>query len=145
MEITSVYPAVTVIIFDKEGRILLQKRKDVGLWGLPSGHVEPGETVEQAAKREVFEETGLHIEIEKLIGVYSDPSSQVFYYPDGRVVHFITTYFSARIAGGKLHIDLNESLEVGFFSPQALPSNLLNMHPCWLSDALSDTERGYIR
>lgn len=145
MEVTSIHPAVTVIIFDGEGRVLLQKRRDVGLWGIPSGHVEPGETVEAAAKREVLEETGLHIEVDKLIGVYSDPASQVFHYPDGRVVHFITTYFSAAISGGELEVNESESLEIKFFPPSNLPNGLLNMHPNWLIDALEKQEAAFIR
>lgn len=145
MEITSIHPAIAVIIFDQEGRVLLQKRTDVQLWGIPSGHVEPGETVEHAAIREVFEETGLQIEINKLIGVYSDPTSQVFHYPDGRVVHFITTYFSATISGGELNIDPNESSDVKFFSTTNLPKELIKMHPNWLIDALAKEDIAFIR
>ncbi|WP_413466007.1 NUDIX domain-containing protein [Metabacillus litoralis] len=124
MEYKSIHPGVAIIIFDDNGSVLLQKRADVGLWGIPSGHVEPGETVEQAAKREVLEETGYHISIEKLIGVYSDPASQVFTYPDGRVVHFITTYFLGKINGGSLNMDPIESLDVAFFPVNALPKAL---------------------
>lgn len=54
--------------------------------------------------REVKEETNLEIKIKKLIGVYSDPNSQVFTYPNGIVVHFITTCFLAEITGGELSV-----------------------------------------
>ena len=81
---------VAVIILNEENQVLLQKRSDVGLWGIPSGHIEIGETVSEAAIREIKEETNLDIRIKKLIGVYSEPDSQVFTYPNGRVVHFIT-------------------------------------------------------
>ncbi len=86
---------VAVIILNEEDekvQVLLQKRSDVGLWGIPSGHIEVGETVSEAAIREVKEETNLDIKIKKLIGVYSDPNSQVFAYPNGKVVHFITGF-----------------------------------------------------
>ncbi|ARK30043.1 Diadenosine hexaphosphate hydrolase [Halalkalibacter krulwichiae] len=90
---------VAVVILNEKKQVLLQKRSDVGLWGIPSGHIEIGETVSEAAIREVKEETNLDIRIKKLIGVYSDPDSQVFAYPNGKVVHFITTCFLAEIMG----------------------------------------------
>lgn len=87
-QIDEIRPGVAVIVLDKKNRVLLQKRSDVRLWAIPSGHVEPGETVAEAAIREVQEETNLHIHIQKLIGVYSEPNSQVFKYPNGRTVHY---------------------------------------------------------
>lgn len=145
MEKTSIYPAIAVLIFDQDGKVLLQKRSDVLKWGVPSGHVEPGETIEQAAIREVYEETGLRIKVARLIGVYSDPESQVFLYPDGRNVHFITSYFLATVTGGVLKADLVESMEVAFFSPQSLPVDLLTMNPNWLKDGLANQQAAFIR
>jgi ADP-ribose pyrophosphatase YjhB (NUDIX family) len=136
---------VAVIILNEENQVLLQKRADVGLWGIPSGHVEIGETVTDAAVREVKEETNLDIRIKKLIGVYSDPESQVFYYPSGKVVHFITTCFLAEITGGELRCNSDESLEIRFFGQRALPQDLLKMHPRWLKDALAEREMAFIR
>ncbi|GGE16041.1 DNA mismatch repair protein MutT [Marinithermofilum abyssi] len=140
-----IHPGIAVIIFDEQKRVLLQKRADVGLWGIPSGHVEPGETVEEAAIREVSEETGLNIRITKLIGVYSDPNSQIFTYPDGRVIHFITTCFQAEIIDGVMTCDSPETVDLRFFSRENLPSNLLPMHPRWLDDALTNKEGAFIR
>ncbi|EKN64641.1 NUDIX domain-containing protein [Schinkia azotoformans] len=131
---------VAVIILNEENQVLLQKRADVGLWGIPSGHVEIGETVSETAIREVKEETNLDIKIKKLIGVYSDPNSQVFVYPSGKVVHFITTCFLAEITGGELRCNSDESLEIKFFEIQNLPHDLLKMHPRWLKDALANSE-----
>ena len=145
MEKITIYPAIAVLIFDQEGKVLLQKRSDVLKWGIPSGHVEPGETVEHAAIREVYEETGLKIKVERLIGVYSDPQSQVFHYPDGRNVHFITTYFLASVSGGQLKADLVESMEVAFFSPQSLPEDLIMMNANWLKDGLANQQSAFIR
>jgi ADP-ribose pyrophosphatase YjhB (NUDIX family) len=70
----------------------------------------------EAAIREVKEETNLDISIKKLIGVYSDPNSQVFEYPNGKVVHFITTCFLAEITGGELKCNSDESLEIKFLN-----------------------------
>jgi ADP-ribose pyrophosphatase YjhB (NUDIX family) len=136
---------VAVIILNEENQVLLQKRADVGLWGIPSGHIEIGETVAEAAIREVKEETNLEIRIKKLIGVYSDPNSQVFAYPNGKVVHFITTCFLAEITGGELRCNSDESLEIKFFGQQNLPQDLLKMHPRWLNDALDKREMAFIR
>lgn len=137
-------PGVAIMIFNNKKQILLQKRSDVKLWGIPSGHVEPGETVTNAAIRGVFEETGLHVEIVRFIGVYSDPKSQIFEYPDGRITHFVTCCFEAKIIGGEISCESSETLDLKFFSIDKLPIDILNMHPNWLKDALSNT-RPYIR
>ncbi|MBN6889447.1 ADP-ribose pyrophosphatase YjhB (NUDIX family) [Cytobacillus horneckiae] len=137
--------AIAVVIFDEEGRVLLQKRADTEQWGIPSGHIEIGETIENAVIREVKEETNLDVRVTKLIGVYSDPESQVFSYPEGKTVHFITTSFLAEVIGGQLKINDDESADLKFFPQNHLPSNMINLHPCWLDDALSVKERAYIR
>lgn len=136
---------VAVIILNGEKQVLLQKRADVELWGIPSGHIEIGETVSEAAIREVKEETNLDIRIKKLIGVYSEPNSQVFAYPNGKVVHFITTCFLAEITGGEVRCNSDESLEIKFFGSENLPQDLLKMHPRWLKDALANRELAFIR
>lgn len=143
--IDDVKAGVAVIILNEEKQVLLQKRSDVGLWGIPSGHIEIGETVSEAAIREVKEETNLDIKIKKLIGVYSDPNSQVFAYPNGKIVHFITICFLAEITGGELRCNSSESLEIKFFNQQNLPQDLLKMHPQWLQDALSNRDLAFIR
>jgi len=144
-KIDEVKAGVAVIIFNEKKQVLLQKRADVKLWGIPSGHIEIGETVTEAAIREIKEETNLTIKVKKLIGVYSDPHSQVFSYPNGQVVHFITTCFLAEVIGGELRCNEEESLEFKFFDYQNLPHDLLNMHPLWLEDALENSEKAFIR
>ncbi|MCL6446012.1 MAG: NUDIX domain-containing protein [Alicyclobacillus sp.] len=143
--IDEIRPGVAMIIFDQRGRVLLQRRADVGLWGIPSGHVEPGETVANAAVREVWEETGLQTRVKRLIGIYSDPASQVFRYPNGRVVHFVTTCFEMAIVGGTIHNGSAESLDVRFFPVDGLPDDMLPMHPRWLADALAQSGAPFIR
>lgn len=121
------------------------KRADNGQWGIPSGHVEPGESVEQAIIREIKEETGLTVKVSKMIGVYSDPSSQTFIYPDGRVSHFITNCFQCEVIGGELKKSTEEALEIRYFNIHELPENLLPMHPRWLEDALAQKDLAFIR
>lgn len=136
---------VAAVVLDGAGRVLLARRVDNGLWGLPSGHVEPGETVAAAATREVREETGLDVRVAQLIGVYSDPASQVFVYPSGRVSHFVTSCFLCKLVGGDVRCDGVEALEAAFFAPYALPPDLLPMHPQWLADALAGQAGAFVR
>src|SRR5450432_1781210 len=67
--------AVSALIF-QEGCVLLAHRRDIDWWNLPGGGMEAGETVDEALHREVLEETGLEVEIEQLVGVYSKPQKQ---------------------------------------------------------------------
>ncbi|MCL8208186.1 MAG: NUDIX domain-containing protein [Actinomycetia bacterium] len=141
----AILPGVAAVVFDAQGRVLLVQRRDTGQWGLPSGHVEAGETVAAAVVREVAEETGLAVDIDRLVGVYSDPPSQVFAYPSGPVVHFVTCCFACRVRGGALRPDERETTAVGFFEITRLPENLLPMHPRWLADALTTTPTVWVR
>lgn len=141
----SIEAGVAAVIFNEFCQVLLVKREDNGLWGLPSGHVEAGETVEEAVIRELREETGLIIAVQKLIGVYSDPVSQIFAYPSGKTTHFITLCFLCNITGGRVKVDHQEIGDASFFDIQQLPSSLLTMHPQWLSDALADRDLPFVR
>ncbi|MDO3660980.1 NUDIX domain-containing protein [Bacillus sp. C28GYM-DRY-1] len=105
---------VAGIIIKESSSVLLMKRADNGLWGIPSGHVEPGESAEQAIIREIKEETGLTVKVSKMRGVYSDPSSQTFIYPDGRVSQFITNCFQCEVIGGTLKKSTEEALEIRY-------------------------------
>jgi ADP-ribose pyrophosphatase YjhB (NUDIX family) len=86
------------------------------------------------------EETGLHITVERLTGVYSHPEQQVFSYPSGETVHFVTNCFLCRVDGGTLEADQDEALEVGFFDTDRLPSHILPMHPRWIADTIEGTD-----
>ena len=81
---TASSPAVSAIVPDSEGRILLIRRTDNGYWSIPGGGVEPGESLPQAVTREVAEETGMRCEVTGLVGIYSDPG-HVAAYDDGEV------------------------------------------------------------
>ncbi len=106
-------PTLTVdaIIKVNDNKIVLVKRKNPPYkdwWALPGGIVEYGETVEEAVKREVREETGLEIEIEKLVNVYSNPKRD----PRG---HFISICFLCRKTGGTLRA-ATDAANVSIFS-----------------------------
>jgi ADP-ribose pyrophosphatase YjhB (NUDIX family) len=137
-------PGVAAIIQSGDGRILLQRRSDNGLWGLPGGSVEIGESVRDAIVREVREETGLAVEVVRLVGVYSDPTVQIVRYPDGNVVHYISTFFACGIVGGTLQT-CDETLDLRFFDPADLPDDLLPMHRVRIKDALTNNPAAFIR
>jgi ADP-ribose pyrophosphatase YjhB (NUDIX family) len=137
-------PGVTAIILTGEG-VLLQRRSDNGLWGLPGGAVEPGESISEAVAREVREETGLEVRPIRLIGVYSSPTlHQVVTYPDGNVIHYVSSSFECRIVGGTLACGV-ESLELGWFDPEVLPEALVEMHRIRIQDALTRRAEAFVR
>lgn len=117
---TTIRLGVGVFIQDKEGRVLLEKRKDCGLWCLPGGTVEAGETISEAALREVKEETGFLIEVAGIIGVYSNPQHRLIDYPDSGPLHLIDLVLRGAIRGGTLQCS-SESFEVRFFAQDQLP------------------------
>jgi ADP-ribose pyrophosphatase YjhB (NUDIX family) len=129
-------PGVSAIILTPDG-LLLQRRADNGLWGLPGGGVEPGESVSEAVVREVREETGLEVLPGRLVGVYSSPAHhQIVTYPDGNVIHYVSTSFECALVGGTITCG-TESLDVAWFDPDRLPIDLMPMHRIRIIDALA--------
>ena len=114
-------PVVGGIVRDDAGRILLQHRRDNGLWDLPGGAVDPGEEPAQALVREVFEETGLHVVPEAIVGVVGGRDGFRHTYPNGDEVESTIVLFSCRVVGGTLAAQDDESVALRFFEPDALP------------------------
>lgn len=137
-------PGVSAIIRTPEG-LLLQRRSDNGLWGLPGGSVEPAESVSEALVREVREETGLEVLPDRLIGVYSMPENhQIVVYPDGNVIHYVSSSFECRVVGGTLTCG-TESLELQWFDPERLPAELVPMHRIRIYDAMAGQVGAFVR
>jgi ADP-ribose pyrophosphatase YjhB (NUDIX family) len=111
--------AVTAVVVDDAGNVLLQKRTDNELWGLPGGAMNIGESIAQAVVREVKEETALDVEPVCLVGIYSDPG-HVIAYSDGEVRQEFSICFKARLMGGELAVADQESSEVRFVPPSDL-------------------------
>lgn len=109
----------TALIRDAEGRLLFQRRTDFPWWGLPGGLVEIGETFSECVVREAFEESGLHVKPQRLIGLYASPQWDLRY-PNGDEVQQFTVAFECVITGGELHPDGHESTLSQFF-PMAQP------------------------
>lgn len=123
---TKVRIGVGVVVLDQQGHILLEKRGDCGLWGLPGGRIEPGETIEETACREVLEETGMNVEITRLLGVYSDPTDwRLVTYPgESNPVQLVDIVLEARVRSGHLRVS-SESERVEFFAPDRIPSQIV--------------------
>lgn len=142
---TQILPAVAVAIFNEKGEILLQRRTDVGKWCVISGHVEFGETIEEAALREILEETNTKASLVRFIGVYSSPVSQTYVYED-KTIQYVTSYFEARLHD-QLPVDYSNAKthELRYFSPDTLPTDLAPMSDYWLADALSHESKVFLR
>ncbi|KPN98107.1 NUDIX hydrolase [Lysinibacillus sp. ZYM-1] len=117
-----ILPGAVVIILNSANEVLLQKRYDGG-WGLPGGLMEMGESLEDTAKREVLEETGLVVTDLQLLGVFSGPD----YYlkvSNGDELYSVTAVYYTRNVQGGLVIDYHES-ETMLYCPLAnLPHDL---------------------
>ncbi len=112
-------------ISNENGEVLLQRRGDSNQWGFPGGAVEIGETPQIAAVREAKEETGLDVEVGKVIGVYTDPD---IVYPNGDRAQSIVIAFELRAVGGELFCDHAETLELAYFAKDHKPVLFTKSH-----------------
>ncbi len=129
-----------VVLRDTTGRVLLMRRAGENTWGIPGGGVEPGESWKDAALRECLEETGWQARIEELLGVYSDPSTQIHRYPSGAVRHFVGVVFMAT-ALNQIGSGDGEAAEMRWVDPHDLPGPLFGPDIPVLRDAF-DPQRG---
>ncbi|WKU05625.1 NUDIX hydrolase [Micromonospora sp. HUAS LYJ1] len=124
----SIVVAVSVFVLDEQARVLLIQRTDNGLWSLPGGGQEIGETVAQTAVRETREETGISVEVTGMVGVYSDPG-HVIEYSDGEIRQQFSLCFRATPVSGTL-TPSDESHEVRWVARDQLAA--LDIHPSTL-------------
>ena len=130
--------AASAFIRDDHGYVLLGRRADVMLWAPPSGVVQLGETPAGTIVREVQEETGLHIQVERLIGLYTGTDFE-WTYPNGDQAQIISAFFACSVIGGRLRVDNHEFVDLGYFKPDAFPS-LMPRYVRMLNDALAGRE-----
>ena len=133
----SVVPSTTAAVRDEAGRLLLIHKVDNDLWALPGGGMEVGESIADAAVREVAEETGVAVELTGLVGIYTDPG-HVMAYDDGEVRQEFSVCFHARPVGGEAREDGSETKAVRWVEPAEVAA--LNVHPSMrrrIDDALS--------
>ncbi|CAG9622466.1 NUDIX hydrolase [Sutcliffiella rhizosphaerae] len=124
------------VVFDNDHRVLLQQRSDTLTWGIPGGFMELNENIQDTARREVHEETGLKMRKLELFGVYSGPEYDKTF-PNGDQVSLVQFFFTCNDYEGNLLIN-NESISMEFFSLSELPSNLFSDHQMLFRDLLSN-------
>ena len=121
----SLVVAASAVVADEDGRILVHRRSDNGLWALPGGGMDTGESIGECVAREVLEETGYTVEPGYVIGVYSDPA-HVFAYDDGEVRQEFSVCIACTVTGGALAVS-DESFEVRWMDSPQLAA--VDMHP----------------
>jgi len=106
-------PTVSVLTFDQDRRVLLVRHVEGDLWTTPGGMIEPYETPADAAVREMWEETGLYVELTHVIGVFGGPVCSETY-ANGDRIAWVSTVFGAKATSGELQPDGDETLEVRY-------------------------------
>jgi ADP-ribose pyrophosphatase YjhB (NUDIX family) len=137
----SLVPSVTAAVRDDAGRLLMIHKIDNNYWALPGGGMDLGESIADAAIREVAEETGLRVEITGLVGIYTNPG-HVMAYDDGEVRQEFSVCFHARPLGGALREDGTETKAANWLDVSELDA--LDIHPSMrtrINDALGDRAR----
>ena len=132
-----VAPSVFVAVL-RQGSLLLVRRLDNGVWELPGGRVDVGETAEEAAVRETAEEAGVQVAITGLAGLFTDPR-HVIRAPDGEVRQQFAVLFRARAVGGLPHGDQSETSEAAWVRVEDLPGLPMEAaERSWLTHALAE-------
>jgi 8-oxo-dGTP pyrophosphatase MutT (NUDIX family) len=121
-------PSVSVHVFDDVGRLLLVRQRDDDSWSTPGGLIEPDERPADAARREAWEETGLLVRPERVLGVYGGPDC-VVRYPNGDEAQYVIVAFGCVVVGGQLRVDGEETTAVRYWSEAEVSS--LTLAP-WL-------------
>jgi ADP-ribose pyrophosphatase YjhB (NUDIX family) len=121
----SLVPSANAVVVNDQGEILLIHRTDNDNWSLPGGAMEPGESMTDCAVRETYEETGIHVEVIGLVGIYTDPRHVILYTSNNEVRQEFSIVYIARPLGGE-PTPSDESREVVWVSPDAIDG--LPMH-----------------
>ena len=116
----SIVPAVTAFVVNDAGAVLLEQRSDNGRWGMPGGVQEVGENIAGTVVREVREETGIHVEVVGLVGIFTDPG-HIIAFADGEVRQEFSLCFRARPVDGKIKVS-SESFAVRWVPREELDS-----------------------
>ena len=117
-------PGVQSVIFDDQRdptEVLLGRRADNGRWHLPAGIMEPDEQPAQALAREVLEETGVEVAIDRLVSLVTQPATA---YANGDQVQFLSCTFRGHYLSGDAHVADDESIDVGWYELDHLPDDL---------------------
>lgn len=132
-------PGVRGVVLDDSGRVLLARRADNGHWALISGMLDPGEPPARGLVREIFEETSVVAEPERIVSV---GTVGPFTYPNGDVCEFLDVVFRCRYVSGRARVNDDESVDVGWFSLDDLPE-LMPGHLTSIRRALAPVEAAH--
>jgi len=130
-------PSVCVLTYDEHDRVLLVRHAEYDEWTVPGGAVEPEEVPGEAAVREMHEETGLHVRLEGVLGVYGGPEYTTAYSNGDRVSFMIVVFLGTHLSGTP-RPDGIETLDVGWFSREEV--RRLEARP-WLHEVLENAWR----
>ena len=138
-------PSCSGTIFDASGeRVLLTRREDNGVWCLPGGGMEAGESAAEACAREVLEETGLVVRVGRLVGVYSTPH-MIVEYAGGDRIQPLSLNFMAEPIGGELGLS-EETTDVGYFTREEMKGmDVWEHHLQRIDDAFAGTDAAFVR
>lgn len=117
-----IYLGAGVIVY-QDGKILLQQRQDNASWALHAGGIEIGETLEETARRELLEETGLTAHKIELLGIYSG-EDRFITYPNGDQVYMPNVYYICQDFSGRLKAQVSEVKQLKWFDLEQLPENI---------------------
>ncbi len=112
-------PTTMVLAYDDQGRLLLVKDRASGLWGAPSGIIDPHELPSDAAVREVWEEAGVFVELTQILGVFAGEHFSGVY-PNGDQLSVVATVFAGRVISGMPRADQDETSDAKFFHPREI-------------------------
>jgi ADP-ribose pyrophosphatase YjhB (NUDIX family) len=127
-------PTVSILTFDDDNRVLLVRHAEGNDWTTPGGMIEPYETPANAAVREMWEETGLHVELTRLIGVFGGDLCTSTY-SNGDRLSWVSTAFAATRIGGAPRPDGEETLEVRYFGREEIRALRCKPHVGMIVDA----------
>ncbi|MDX8047183.1 NUDIX hydrolase [Gracilibacillus sp. S3-1-1] len=130
-----ILPGSVVIMINEQDEILLQERHD-GKWGLPGGLMDLGESFEEVAKREIFEETGLVVENLTLLNVFSG-SNYYLKVQNGDELYSVTAVYYTKDVCGDLKIDYSESKDMRYFAVDNLPSELTENDKSFIAEYIN--------
>ena len=113
------------VLLNSDDQILLEKRSDFNVWGLPGGGSEIGEDIKQAAIRELQEEIGVNVTNLAPFAHASNPKFETIIYPNGDQCQYVSMLFWANIGNAYVKVNSSESTDIGWFSQDKIPTNIL--------------------